>query len=58
MNKVDIYKLIMTEFRCSTCNRQIFKGKLRSDYYIEAFCPRCKNITTFERTSIAKKDKK
>lgn len=57
MNKTDIYKLIMSEFRCSNCNKQIFKGKLRSDYHIEAFCPRCKSITIFERSSIAKKDK-
>ena len=57
MEKTDIYKIIMSEFRCSNCNKQIFKGKLRSDYHIEAFCPRCKNITIFERSSIAKKDK-
>ena len=57
MEKSDIYKIIMSEFRCSNCNKQIFKGKLRSDYHIEAFCPRCKTITVFERSSIAKKTK-
>ena len=57
MNKDDIYKIIMSSFRCSNCDKQLFKGKLRSDYHIEAFCPRCKNITIFERSSIAKKDK-
>ena len=53
MEKAELYKIIMSEFRCSNCNKQIFKGKLRSDYHIEAFCPRCKNITIFERSSIA-----
>ena len=57
MEKSEIYKIIMSEFRCSNCNKQLFKGKVRSDYHIEAFCPRCKKITIFERSSIAK-DKK
>lgn len=57
MKEADVYKIIMSEFRCSNCNKQLFKGKVRSDYHIEAFCTRCKQITIFERSSIAK-DKK
>lgn len=57
MKESEVYKIIMSEFRCSNCNKQLFKGKVRSDYHIEAFCPRCKKITIFERSSIAK-DKK
>ena len=57
MKADDIYKIIMSEFRCSNCNKQLFKGKVRNDYHIEAFCPRCKNITIFDRTSVAKNKK-
>jgi phage FluMu protein Com len=57
MKKEEIYNIIMTSFRCNNCNRQLFKGKIRQDYHIEAFCPRCKTITVFERQSIAKSEK-
>lgn len=55
MKESDIYKIIMSAFRCSNCNRQLFKGKVRGDYHIEAYCHRCKKITIFDRCSIAKK---
>lgn len=54
MKESDVYKIIMSQFRCSNCNRMIFKGKLRGDYHIEAFCPKCKKITIFARQSIEK----
>lgn len=57
MKKEDIYKMIMTKYRCNKCNRLLFYGKIRNDYHIEIACPRCKTITTFERKTIERNDK-
>ncbi len=50
MNEKQIYKIIMQEYRCSNCDKLLFKGKIRGEYKIEVKCPRCKNITEFNRT--------
>lgn len=60
MKLKDFYNKVMIEFRCSQCNRLLFKGKLQGDYHIETLCNRCKNINTFDRriTKIDKKENK
>ena len=39
----DYYDKVMQPFRCSNCNRLLFKGKLRGDFRVETLCPRCKS---------------
>ena len=51
----DYYEKVMQSYKCSDCNRLLFKAKLRGDYFIQIKCPRCKNITEFKRKTIIDK---
>lgn len=53
----DFYNKIMSEFRCSECNKLFFKAKLHGDYHIEIVCPRCKSLNVLERKSQKKTGK-
>lgn len=49
MKEKEIYKIIMQEFRCSGCNKLLFKAKIHGDFKIEIKCPRCKKTIEFNR---------
>ena len=58
MKLKEYYEKVMQEYRCSNCNRLLFKGKIRNNYHLEIICPRCKNLTIFDRkVIIQRKDK-
>lgn len=45
----DYYDKVMQQYRCSHCNRLLFKGKIRNNYHLEIICSRCKNLNIFDR---------
>lgn len=49
MKLKDIYKIIMQDYRCPSCNRLFFKAKIRGDFEIQIKCPRCKKIIELSR---------
>lgn len=57
MKLKEYYEKVMTEYRCSNCNRLLFKSKMQGDYHIETLCSRCKNLNVFDRKIIKQIDK-
>ena len=59
MKLKEYYNKVITDYKSSYCNRLLFKAKLKGDYFLQIKCPRCKNITEFQRkTLIDKKEEK
>lgn len=54
MKLKEYYDKVMQSFRCSNCNRLLFKGKLRGDFRVETLCPRCKKLNIIERKIVNK----
>lgn len=50
----DYYDKVLAQYRCSNCNRLLFKGKIRGDFRVETLCPRCKKLNIIERKIIEK----
>lgn len=48
----DYYDKVMQSFRCSNCNKLLFKGKIRGDNHIEIVCGRCKSLNIFDKKVI------
>ena len=54
MKSKELLEVIRKDFRCASCGKLIFKGKLWGDYNIQFICPRCKNkieISKFEKAT-------
>lgn len=54
MKLLDLYSSIIRDYRCPYCNRLLFKGKIRGDFFIQTKCPRntCGKIVEITRNGI------
>lgn len=44
MKAKELLRIIRKDFRCPSCGKLIFKGKMWGNYNIEFKCPRCGSI--------------